>query len=625
MKNLSLLLVACCLTLAVMGCDDRPSPSPSPSDDFSLRVVLAEATISAGMTTTAKAQRVYDDGRIVDLDASTSQQWTSSASQVASVEPQPDGTVKVTALKPGSAIITVNADEASGEATLDVTDARLLSLQVSPSIVSVPAGITQQFTVEGSYSDGTTVDVTSRATWTASDTAIATVSSTGLGTGVAPGGPVTITATLDGVSGTAQFTILSPPPVLTSLDLTPMMASVSAGSAQQFTAEGRYSDGTTVDVTSRATWTASDTAIATVSSTGLGTGVAPGGPVTITATLDGVSGEAQLSVTGWTSAGAMSTSRDHHTATLLDSGQVLVVGGRDGTTPLSSAELYDPATNSWSPVSAMSNGRFAHAALLLSVGYVLVTGGVGAPTRAEVYDPATNSWYFAGILSGGRYGHTMTLLPSGKVLVTGGTDGTNALATAEVYDPLINLWANVSPMSTARFRHTATLLPSGKVLVSGGNNGSGSLSSAEVYDPGTNSWAPAATMMTSHGLHAATLLPSGEVLISGGQALNEPSASELYDPDTNTWSAAGPMVEGRSRHTATLLASGEVLVAGGDGSSYFRTAELYSPATSSWSATDSMAASRSAHTATLLTSGRVLVVGGEDGSHQLATAEVYVP
>jgi len=68
-----------------------------------------------------------------------------------------------------------------------------------------------------------------------------------------------------------------------------------------------------------------------------------------------------------------------------------------------------------------------------------------------------------------------------------------------------------------------------------------------------------------------------------------------------------------------------VLVAGGDGSSYYNTAELYNPATSSWSATASMAASRGAHTATLLTSGRVLVVGGEDGTHQLATAEVYVP
>ncbi|HYO55474.1 Ig-like domain-containing protein, partial [Archangium sp.] len=150
------------------------------------------------METTAKAQRVYDDGRVVDLDASTSQQWASSAPQVASVEPQPDGTVKVTALQPGSAIITVNADEASGEATLEVTDARLLSLQVSPTIASVPVGITQQFTAQGSYSDGTTVDVTSSATWTTSNTAIATVSSTGLGTGVAAGGPVTLTATLGG-------------------------------------------------------------------------------------------------------------------------------------------------------------------------------------------------------------------------------------------------------------------------------------------------------------------------------------------------------------------------------------------------------------------------------------------
>ncbi|WP_043389827.1 Ig-like domain-containing protein, partial [Archangium violaceum] len=94
------------------------------------------------MTTTAKAQRVYEDGRVVDLDAPTSQQWASSDPRVASVEPQPDGTVKVTALQPGSTLITVNADEASGEATLEVTDALLLSLQVSPTMASVPAGLT---------------------------------------------------------------------------------------------------------------------------------------------------------------------------------------------------------------------------------------------------------------------------------------------------------------------------------------------------------------------------------------------------------------------------------------------------------------------------------------------------
>ncbi|MDC0714180.1 kelch repeat-containing protein [Stigmatella sp. ncwal1] len=623
MKNRPISLLAFCLALAVIGCHEQPSPSPS--DDFSLRVVLAETRISAGMKTIAKAQRVYDDGRVVDLDASTSQQWTSSAPQVASVELQPDGTVKVTALKPGSAIITVNADEASGEATLEVTAARLLSLQVSPSIASVSVGITQQFTAQGSYSDGSTVDVTSSATWTTSDTAIATVSSTGLGTGVAAGGPVTITATLGGVSGTAQLTITPPPPVLTSIKLTPTTASVLSGSTQQFTAQGSYSDGTTVDVTTRATWTTSNSAIATVSSTGLGTGVAVGGPVTITATLGGVSGTAQLSVTGWTSAGAMSMSRYNHTATRLDSGRVIIAGGRNGTTTLSSVELYDPATNSWSLVSAMSKGRFAHAAVLLSSGYVFVTGGVGALTSAEMYDPESNSWFLVSPMSGSRYGHTLTLLSSGQVLVTGGIDGNNAVATVEVFEPLANIWVQHSVMSTARFNHTATLLPSGKVLVSGGTNGSGSLSSAEVYDPATNTWAPAGAMVTRHSLHAATLLPSGKVLISGGQSLAEPSSSELYDPATNSWSAAGSMVEGRSRHAATLLSSGQVLVAGGDGSSYYNTAELYNPATSSWSATISMAESRGAHTATLLTSGRILVVGGEDGTHPLATAEVYVP
>ncbi|QSQ17143.1 kelch repeat-containing protein [Myxococcus landrumensis] len=628
MKNRPISLLAFFLALAVLGCGkDGPPPSQPPVEKFSVRVVLSEPRISAGTQTTAKAQVVHEDGRVVDLDASTSQQWTSSEPQVVSVEPQADGTAKLTGHKVGSALISVTTQGASGQASLEVTAARITSLRVSPDSASVVVGGTQQFTVQGRYTDGTTADVTNSATWTTSNNTLATVSVTGLGTAVAAGGPVTVTATLEGVHGTAQLTITAPPPVLTSIHVSPATASVISGATQQFTAQGSFSDGTTADVTSSATWTTSDSLVATVSGTGLGTGLAAGGPLTITATQGGVSGTAQLSVTGWMSAGALVTSRDQHTATRLESGKVLVAGGRNGSAPLTSAELYDPATNSWSPAKAMTNGRFAHAAVLTTHGYVLVAGGFGALTRAELYDPASDTWYFAGIMRGSRSGHTMTELPSSEVLVVGGTDGTKALATVELFDPLTSIWFESPSMGTARFNHTATLLASGKVLVTGGTLGSESLSSAEVYDPTAKTWTPAAPMATRRSFHTATRLSSGKVLVSGGQAPTEAAVSELYDPATNTWTSAGAVGEARSFHTATLLSSGQVLVVGGKGGSYSRTTELYdsAPASPSWSPNAPMAATRGAHTATPLTSGRVLVVGGEDGTRQLSTAEVYVP
>ncbi|QSQ15701.1 kelch repeat-containing protein [Myxococcus landrumensis] len=712
MKNRPLSLLVFCLALAVIGCSEDPPPPPV--EKFSISLSLVETRIAVGVKTTAKAQRVYEDGRVVDLDASSAPQWTSSAPQVASVELLADGNARVTALKVGTTTISVSTAGLIGQANLEVTPARLLALRVSPASASVLVGATQQFTVQGSFGDGTTADVTSRAAWTTSDTAqasvsgtglatgvaaggtvtvtatlsgvrgtaqlsitapprvltgvevtpatasvvsgttrqftaqarysdnftedvtgsatwrtsdgvIATVSGTGLATGVTTGGPVTLTATYSGFSGTARLTVTTPPPALTSILVTPATASVVVGATRQFSAQGKYADGSSEDVTARATWTSSDGTLATVSGTGLGTGVATGGPVTVTASLAGINGTAQLSVTGWTPAGSLSTTRDQHTATRLESGQVLVAGGRNGSAPLTSVELYNPTNNSWSSIKALSNGRFSHAAVLLPGGSVLVTGGVGAYVNAEMYDLESDTWFFAGIMNGGRSGHAMTVLSSGKVLVTGGTDGTNPLPTVEVYDPATNVWTNANSMGTARTNHTAVLLPSGKVLVSGGKSGATNLTSAEVYDPATGAWTAVAAMATGHGLHAVTLLTSGKVLVSGGHTLTDAASSELYDPATNKWTTTGAMGVGRGSHTATRLSSGKVLAAGGRGSSFTNTAELYDPATSTWSATAPMVSARSGHTATLLSNGRVLVVGGENGTRQLATAEMYVP
>jgi MYXO-CTERM domain-containing protein len=321
----------------------------------------------------------------------------------------------------------------------------------------------------------------------------------------------------------------------------------------------------------------------------------------------------------WASAGSMSQTRQGHTATLLQNGQVLVAGGDTGAlnSPIATAEMYNPATNSWSPLPAMFLAREHHTATLLGSGKVLVVGGYYGPS-AELYDPTTNTWSPGGSLSGARSYHTATLLGNGQVLVAAGL----GVASAEMYDPATNTWSPAGMMSQARYGHTATQLPDGKVLVAGGSSGGySSLASAELYDPATNTWSPAASMSEERFYHPAALLGSGKVLVIGGESqFGQIWTSELYDPATDTWSPAGPMSQPRTNHTGTLLGNGMVLVTGGYGGALLPSAELYDPVTDIWLPAGMMSQGRYEHTATLLANGKVLVAGGPAASAELYSA-----
>lgn len=75
----------------------------------------------------------------------------------------------------------------------------------------------------------------------------------------------------------------------------------------------------------------------------------------------------------WDATGNMQAARTVHTATLLPSGKVLVVGGRN-VGPIRSAELYDPVSGTWHAAASMSTARVGHTMTLLNDGRVLVVG-----------------------------------------------------------------------------------------------------------------------------------------------------------------------------------------------------------------------------------------------------------
>src|SRR5208282_5908869 len=106
----------------------------------------------------------------------------------------------------------------------------------------------------------------------------------------------------------------------------PDAASLSIGAAQQLSATGIYSDGSTQNLTASSTWVTSNSNVVGVSSAGLATAVAAGN-ATITTTSGSTNGTAALVVTTGTTQTNLNTSRYQHSATILNNGQILVAGG----------------------------------------------------------------------------------------------------------------------------------------------------------------------------------------------------------------------------------------------------------------------------------------------------------
>ena len=154
----------------------------------------------------------------------------------------------------------------------------------------------QQFTATGTYSDNSAKNLTASVTWTSSNLTVATISNTagsnGLATPIAAG-TTTIMAALGNVSASATLAVTT---TLESITVTPVNASIAAGTKQQFTATGTFSDGPQTDITTSVIWTSSNGSVATIDAAGKAAALAAG-TTTITAMSGSISNSASLQVT----------------------------------------------------------------------------------------------------------------------------------------------------------------------------------------------------------------------------------------------------------------------------------------------------------------------------------------
>ncbi|MFZ1156261.1 MAG: Ig-like domain-containing protein, partial [Candidatus Sulfotelmatobacter sp.] len=374
------------------------------------------------------------------------------------------------------------------------------------------------------------------------------------------------------------------------------------------------------------------------------TGATTGGVVV---TVGGVSSNSvgfTVATASFTLTGNLATARMFQTATLLNSGAVLVAGGvNDGFyyDTVTSSELYNPATGAFTTTGSLNTGRIFNTATLVTNGQVLVAGGSDSDWNqigsAELYNPASGAFTFTGSLNTPRTGHSATLLNNGGVLIAGGWDSdgdyiTSDAATSELYDLTTGTFTPTGSLNTARDTHTATLLNNGQVLIAGGfDSNSNTLSSAELYDPTAGTFTLTGNLNVGRAVHTATLLNSGLVLIAGGYDINGNAvpSGELYDPSTGSFTLTGSMnIPRYDGAQGTVLNNGMVLLAGGqdNNGNTLASAELYDPSTGLFTLTSNMNSTRQSLTTTLLNSGQVLAAAGMDfNADVLNTAELYQP
>ena len=238
----------------------------------------------------------------------------------------------------------------------------------------------------------------------------------------------------------------------------------------------------------------------------------------------------------------------------LADGRLLAAGTLDdpNAPPGPESQILDPAANepTWQLVAPMNHPRVHQSMVLLESGEVLAVGGIDnwgldvlSPT-AERYDPVDGGWNMAAPPPVKRFREVLIRLPSGNVLYTGACGNLNwncenvamppLTAQAWIYDPTkkpsdaglgSGEWRETASMSAPHVWPSSVLLDSGKVLVAGGNwrKISGAHAdyypspSPELFDPSTETWS--ATGVMPHyvmGAGAMVKLQSGAVLFTGG-------------------------------------------------------------------------------------------------------------
>ena len=358
----------------------------------SVAVSPASASVQVGQTVQLAATPRDANGNPLSGRAVS---WASSNTAVATVS----GSGLVTGVTAGSATITATSEGQGGTATITVSTVLVASVTVSPATASVQAGQTVQLAATPKDANGNPLSGRT-VTWASSNSAVATVGGSGLVTGVTAGS-ATITATSEGKSGTSAITVTAPAPApVASVTVTPAPASVPTGQTVQLTATLKDANGNTLTGRTVA-WASNNTAVATVTGSGMVSGVTAG-TASIAATSETVTGTSALTVTAAAAsyvlvgAGDIADCDASATAALLDNIPGTVFTAGDNAYPNGSSadytQCYDPSWGRHKVRTRPSPGNHDHNTSG-AAGYFGYFGAQAGPAGLGYYSYDVGAWH----------------------------------------------------------------------------------------------------------------------------------------------------------------------------------------------------------------------------------------
>ena len=427
--------------------------APPPAPVASVSVSPASASVSVGQTVQLAATPKDANGNPLTGRTVT---WSSGNSGVATVS----ASGIVTGVSPGAATITAASEGKSGTAAVTVSSVPVASVAVSPTSASVSVGQTVQLAATPKDANGN--PLTGRTvTWSSGNTAVATVSASGLVTGVSAGA-ATITAASEGQSGSAAITVTSVP--VASVAVSPASASVQTGQAVQLTATPKDANGNPLSGRT-IVWTSSNTAAASVNTSGRVTGVAAGS-ATITATSEGKSGTAAITVTAPPAPAPVATVAVSPASASVAAGQAVQLSA---VTKDSAGTVLTGRTVTW----ASSNSGIASVS-----GSGFVTGvTVGAATITATSEGKS-----------GTAALTVTNVPVASVTVSPASASVPAGQTVQLTATLKDANGNTLTGRTVTWSsdNTAVATVSGSGLVSGVVAGAATITATSEAKTGTS-------------------------------------------------------------------------------------------------------------------------------------------